>query len=393
MDAMSDHSVYCAHGPHDFRAVAAGPLADLRLVYKDLYHVAGYPTGAGNPAWLASHEPAAQTAPVLQQLLEAGIQVVGRVQTDELAYSLNGCNAHYGTPVNPAAPDRLPGGSSSGSAVAVARGEADVGLGTDTGGSIRVPACYNGLFGLRPSHGRLSLQHMVPLAPRFDTPGWLCRDALSLERVGAVLFGEAPAPPARVHLVVMETLFARLPAALQAAWADLRSRLVAQVDALSQWQPDPARIDGLNATFRVLQGRQAAGQHQAWLASHMTSLAPDIADRFRWACGLNAEQEAAAEAQRQSWIDDLTPHLANAQVLCLPTTPDLAPRRDASDAELAQFRERLLGMTAMAGLAGLPQVHLPLMSVAGVPFGISLIGAAGQDMTLLALARRFSEGR
>ena len=98
---MSDHSVYCAHGPHQFTQELAGPLQDLRLVYKDLFHVAGYRTGAGNPAWKASHAPAEATAPVLQCLLDAGIRVVGRVQTDELAYSLNGCNAHYGTPVNP----------------------------------------------------------------------------------------------------------------------------------------------------------------------------------------------------------------------------------------------------------------------------------------------------
>ena len=392
MDAMSDQSVYCAHGPHHFRAVASGPLADLRLVYKDLYQIAGFRTGAGNPAWLASHAPADATSPVLQQLLDAGIQVVGRVQTDELAYSLNGCNAHYGTPVNPVAPQRLPGGSSSGSAVAVARGEADVGLGTDTGGSIRIPACYNGLFGLRPTHGRLSLQHMVPLAPRFDTPGWLCRDAVSLERVGAVLFDEAPVLPAAVHLRFVEPLFARLPAAIQAALVAVKARLMATADAVSQWLPDPARIDGLNETFRVLQGRQAAGQHQAWLSEHLSSLAPDIAARFRWACGLTAEQEAVAEAQRQVWLDELLPQLADGRVLCLPTTPDLAPQRDADEAELAQFRQRLLGMTAMAGLAGLPQVHLPLLTVDGVPFGLSFIGAAGQDMTLLALARRFSEG-
>ena len=151
--------------------------------------------------------------------------MVGRVQTDELAYSLNGCNYHYGTPVNPVTPDRLPGGSSSGSAVAVARGDADVGLGTDTGGSIRVPACYNGLYGIRPTHGRLSSEHMVPLAPRFDTPGWLCRDAETLERVGAILFGERAFNPAPARITSYNVCYTKL----------LRTQPTGCIESRSQW--------------------------------------------------------------------------------------------------------------------------------------------------------------
>ncbi len=388
---MSDHAVYCPQGPHHFNEGVAGPLQDLRLVYKDLFHVAGYCTGAGNPAWLASHAPAEATAPVLQQLLDAGIRVVGRVQTDELAYSLNGCNAHYGTPINPVAPARLPGGSSSGSAVAVARGDAEVGLGTDTGGSIRVPACYNGLFGLRPTHGRLSLAHMVPLAPRFDTPGWLCRDALTLERVGAVLFDEAPRQPGPVQLLFVPSLFARLPAALQSVLEPIRARLAKQVAGVQTWDLAPARVDALSETFRVLQGRELARIHGDWVAVHHGDLAPDIAARFRWACGLSAEQEAEADIQRQAWLAEMGPQLSPGRVLCIPTTPDLAPLRQSSGDELAEFRLRLMGLTAMAGLAGLPQLHLPLAQVDGVPFGLSLIGSPGSDMLLLALARQFSK--
>lgn len=387
---LADFSVYCPHGPHNFRTTQEGALSDLRLVYKDLYHVAGFPTGAGNPTWLSTHEPAAVTSPVLLKLMNAGMQVIGRVQTDELAYSLNGCNIHYGTPVNPAAPDRLPGGSSSGSAVAVARGEADVGLGTDTGGSIRVPACYNGLFGIRPTHGRLSSEHMVPLAPRFDTPGWLCRDAATLERVGALLFGEAPVKPEAVDLMWATTLFDLLPEALRTAIAPLKQQLVTCAASVNEWNFDPARLSELNNTFRTLQGRAVARTHSAWALQHLDAFAPDIAERFQWTSQLTEVEEAQAEALCQAWKAEIITQLDNAY-LVIPTTPDLAPLRSASDADLADFRMKLLGLTALAGLAGLPQIHLPLVTIDGVPFGISIIGKPNSDMQLLALTRLFSD--
>ena len=128
-----------------------------------------------------------KTARAITCLVEAGASLEGKVHTDELAYSLNGENHFYGTPLNPRAPDRVPGGSSSGSASAVASGACDFALGTDTGGSVRVPASYCGLFGIRPSHGRIPLDGCMPLAPSFDTVGWFARDARLLERVGAVL--------------------------------------------------------------------------------------------------------------------------------------------------------------------------------------------------------------
>lgn len=387
---LADFSVYCPHGPHNFRVATEGALNDLRLVYKDLYHVAGYPTGAGNPTWLNTHAPAAVTSPVLLKLMNAGMQIIGRVQTDELAYSLNGCNIHYGTPVNPASPDRLPGGSSSGSAVAVARGEADVGLGTDTGGSIRVPACYNGLFGIRPTHGRLSSEYMVPLAPRFDTPGWLCRDAATLERVGAQLFGETPVKPDAANLLWATSLLDLLPEALRTAIASLKQQIAACATSVNEWDFDPARLSELNNTFRTLQGREVARTHSVWVSQHPDAFAPDIAERFQWASQLTAEAEAQAEEMCQAWKAEIIIQLENAY-LVIPTTPDLAPLRTASDADLADFRMKLLGLTALAGLAGLPQVHLPLVKIDGVPFGLSLIGKPSSDMQLLALARLFSE--
>ncbi|GAM56783.1 amidase [Vibrio ishigakensis] len=178
-----DNAVYCTQGPEYLDALKAGPLSGKSFVFKDLFDVEGFATGAGNPKWLETHEVATSTSPLILSLLEAGAECQGRVQTDELAYSLNGDNLHYGTPTNPAASECLPGGSSSGSAVAVANGDVDFSIGTDTGGSVRVPASYCGLFGLRPSLGALSLEHSFQLSKSFDTAGIFSRDLSMLEMV------------------------------------------------------------------------------------------------------------------------------------------------------------------------------------------------------------------
>ncbi|WP_320153752.1 amidase [uncultured Tolumonas sp.] len=387
---MADFSVYCPHGPHNFRTTQEGALSDLRLVYKDLYHVAGFPTGAGNPTWLSTHEPAAVTSPVLLQLMNAGMQVIGRVQTDELAYSLNGCNVHFGTPMNPVTPDRLPGGSSSGCAVAVARGEADVGLGTDTGGSIRVPACYNGLYGIRPTHGRLPTSDMVPLAPCFDTPGWLCRDAKTLERVGAVIFQSPPEQPPSLNFLWADQLFAMLPALLLAAVEPIRVACQAIATKTDSWTFSAERLAEMSQTFRTVQGREITRTHFEWVKTRTHAFAKDIAERFLWAATLTEAEEVQAKRAQAGWKEEIDAVLEQS-FLILPTTPDLAPLRTASDADLADFRMKLLGLTALAGLAGLPQVHLPLVKVNGVPYGCSIIGKRGSDMTLLAIARLFSD--
>ncbi|MFM2479051.1 amidase [Celerinatantimonas sp. MCCC 1A17872] len=387
---MDDYSVYCAHGPHQLDSLAHGPLDGLRFVYKDLYDVAGFKTGAGNPSWFLEHAPASYTAALIEQLRYAGAMAVGRVQTDELAYSLNGCNAHFGTPINPLTPDRLPGGSSSGSAVAVAKGDAEFALGTDTGGSIRIPAAYNGLYSLRPTHGRLPMAGILPLAPRFDTPGWLSRDAKTLEQVGSVLFGLARAYVNSPSLAVVEPLFARLPRPLARLWQSFFKRLTNQFKTVAA--PFSAtQIDDLSGVFQTLQGRQIASLYHHWHQSHPDALGKDIAQRLSWAATLSTSEQQDAEQKRQQWLSQLQDCFAHHDFVVIPTTPDFAPLRTTDALALGEFRMRLMGMTAMAGLAGCPQVHLPLLECEGVAFGFSIIGPRDSDMQLLALARHLGQ--
>ncbi len=188
MAAIDDHVGAFVPGPRAERApLGVGRLSGLTFAVKDLFDLAGTTTSFGNPDWAATHAPAVATAPVVLALLQAGARLAGKTKTQELAYGLTGENIWHGTPTNPAAPARFPGGSSCGSAAAVAGGLVDFALGSDTGGSVRIPASYCGLFGIRPTHGAISLAGACPLAPSFDTPGWFTRSASLLTGVGEVL--------------------------------------------------------------------------------------------------------------------------------------------------------------------------------------------------------------
>ena len=179
--------------PHDLKAplkgAASGPLAGLSVAVKDMYAIAGERTGAGNPDWLANQQPAAAHAAAIEKLLAAGATVIGKTICDEFFYSVAGMNAHYGTPTNVRAPGRIPGGSSSGSAAAAAAGVCDFALGSDTGGSVRIPASLCGLYGIRTTHGRVDTKGAMDMSPSFDTIGWLAPTAGVFRRVGAVLLG------------------------------------------------------------------------------------------------------------------------------------------------------------------------------------------------------------
>jgi amidase len=331
-------------------------LEGLSVGVKDLIDIASLVTAAGSPDWAASHPVPNSSAHSVLQLVAAGAQVVAKTQTDELAYSLNGINQHYQTPVNPAAPDRLPGGSSNGSAVAVANGTIDIGLGTDTGGSIRVPASYNGLFGLRPSHGLVASQGMVPLAPGFDTVGWLTRDFKTLKKVAGVLL-----PPAGKNR--FQQLVILLPEGISDRWQTLAQVLVEQTAAeFSEIRllPFPSSVmASASQTFRVLQGRQITAQHGQWLADKKPNIAPDIAGRFAWSAALSYEDERQAHASRQDfvafWQQECGIH--SNTLVALPTTPGAAPLLSESAESLADYRNQLLDQQAPWGLSFMAGKH------------------------------------
>jgi len=275
-------NAFCTHSTATLKGAPAGPLARLAFAAKDLFDIAGHVIGAGNPDWLALHEPAARTAPVVEELVHAGADMVGKTHTDELSRGIFGENAHYGTPANPAAPGRVPGGSSSGSAAAVAGGLVDFALGTDTGGSVRIPASFCGIFGIRPTHGRLSLEGVVGQAPSFDTVGWFARDAALLARVGTVLLASEiarAAPPRR--LVVATDAFAIAEPATAAALRPAVERLARLIGASEQRALSASvPLSDWYAHQRAAQGREAWATFGDWIDRHNPRFAFEISDNF-----------------------------------------------------------------------------------------------------------------
>ncbi|MET0963936.1 MAG: amidase [Noviherbaspirillum sp.] len=368
---------------------AAGPLSGLRLAIKDIYDVAGYPTGCGNPHMLALSGIKTASAAAVTALLDAGAIMVGKACTDELAFSMNGKNAHYGTPRNGGAPERIPGGSSSGSASAVSNGLADIALGSDTGGSVRAPASHCGLIGIRPTHGRVSLAGTMDLAPDFDTCGWFSRDIGSFALAGEALLGEDSCVlPQAPRMLLASDINAMLAPRVQAVFAAALQRAEAVLGAPAPVTVAGDAIDSLYGAFRHIQGYQAWAEHGERIERYGMQLGPGVKDRFAWSSQMKQADMAQHEAVRRNFNEQFLALLGRDGVLLMPTMPDIAPLLSESEAALDDYRNQAIRMLCLAGLSGCPQISLPLMTLDGAPFGFSLLGPRGSDRSLIALARR-----
>lgn len=374
-------------------ATASGPLDGLRFALKDLIDVAGVTTGGGSPDWLATHLPARVHAPCVDALLAAGAMLDGKTITDELAYSLEGENHHYGTPLNPRWPQALPGGSSSGSASAVASGDVDFALGTDTGGSVRVPAAFCGLFGMRPSHDAVPLDGVLPFAPCFDTVGWFARSVDVLAKVGDVLLPMAPCGDgASSDRAGRLTRVAEAFAARERNEPNDAARLTALAESLgAHTSRDVFSGGGARwlACYQAVQDLEIDASLGAWIRSTQPRFGPSIAPRFARLETLDRQQATRWRAVLQelrSALDSLFEEEENT-VLVMPTTPVALLRKDASNDAIGRFYADSLTMNSLAPFGGLPQITLPFTDEIDRPLALSLIGARGSDRALLSLAR------
>jgi len=366
---------------------AAGALAGLTFAAKDLFDVAGHVTGCGNPDWAASHAPAARSSVAVEKLLAAGASLVGKTITDEISLGLLGRNRHFGAPINPRAPDRYTGGSSSGSAAAVAGGLANIALGSDSGGSMRVPASFCGLYGIRPTHGAVPVEGLMTQSPTFDTAGFFARHADLFARVGDVLL--PPAPDEEIaEILIADDAFAHADAEVREALRDA----VEQVKvAVGSGRSIVLAEEGLRTWNRHqvhIQSSEFGQTFAPWVDAVDPRLSYDVAAAIAKGRNLPAEPCAEARTFRAQVRARLDALLERRRALCLPTTPILPPHRDLSLDETATAGERIVDLTCIAGLTGLPQVSLPLGIWQGLPVGLSLIGWRGSDRALLSFARR-----
>lgn len=385
-----------AHAFVPYPAVAlphtpGGPLDGLSFAVKDLFDVAGYPTGGGNPHVLALSGIKTRTAPTVQRLLDSGARFVGKTYTDELAFSMNGINAHFGAPVNGSAPDRIPGGSSSGSAAAVSNGLVDFALGTDTGGSVRCPASHCGLFGLRPTHGRISLENCLDLAPGFDSCGFFTRDAETFGRVADVLLGTDASPlPAQPRLLYPEDGWSLLDGAVSDALQPALDRVEALFGKAVFMRMAPKGFDRNYWAFRYIQGREAWQTDGDMIERHGLALGPGVRDRFAWSKLVTDAQVEESVAIRDEVRAALAEILGSDGVMVLPTMPDIAPLLTTDEAGLEDYRNNAIKLLCLAGLSGFPQLSMPLVKRNGAPLGLSLLGPAGSDRSLIAMAQRIA---
>ncbi|MEM1155569.1 MAG: amidase family protein [Pseudomonadota bacterium] len=374
---------------HAVQGSTEGALNGLCFAAKDNMDVMGAVTGAGNPYWSKTHSPAENHAPIVERLLAAGARLAGKTIQEEMAFSVIGNNPHYTVLENPVSPGHFLGGSSSGSAAVVTNRQVDFALGTDTAGSVRVPASNCGLFGIRPSYGALSAQGIVPLAPSFDVPGWIASNAQVFARVGEELLAELPEITLEQG-ALLAPVWADLPRDVvdhyQAALGRLPVDLLTMRPGFPDWQWS---LDEAAEAFRVLQAREAWELFGEWaMRATPTELSQEIQDRVLAGRTLPPREINAAEVLRSRMCDDLEAVLAECGVLVMPTVamPPL-PLTAATDA-ITAYRRRTIRFTCLTSLSGLPEITMPLIRHQGFCWGLSVIGPRHSDRGLLSLAAR-----
>jgi amidase len=380
--------------PHDLKAPIAGashgPLAGLRVVVKDMVDIAGERSGGGNPDWLAQAPTATANAAPVEKLLGAGATITGKTICDEFFYSVAGVNAHYGTPTNVRAPGRLPGGSSSGSAAAVAAGVCDIGLGSDTGGSIRIPASFCGLYGLRTTHGRVDTRGVMDMARSFDTVGWFAATPGVFRKAGPVLLGGAAVPAPIERLLIADDSFAQADAPVAAL---LRDALIAANDVLPKPQPIRIAPDGFDIwrePLRIIQAYETWQVYGRFVEEKHPRLGQGVAERMQIAANVTKAEADAARKIHTAAREHIRAQIPPGTVMALPSAPCIAPLIESSAEDLESFRVRVMRLTCVAGFGGLPQVSIPIGTIDGCPVGLSFVGWAGGDEVLLDLAASLS---
>lgn len=352
--------------------IKEGALSNYTFAVKDVFAIEGEKNSAGNPDWLRTHEVNTRTAPVIQLLLEQGATLKGLTHTDELMYSLNGENIHYGTPPNPLHKDRIPGGSSSGSASAAS--ERDFTIGTDTGGSVRVPASYCGLYGIRPTHNAISLEGVIPLAPSFDTVGWMSKSSRVLKEVGDVLLNDEIFEFSNIFVDEQAWNYLQLKdrTYLQSVLVNLPVETKKITDNLAEWA----------TLFRTIQGIEIWKIHGDWVKTVKPRFAPAISDRFQWASTLDPSIYEDLK-QKQQRIQEYLQNKIGDGLLVIPTTASVAPKKNATLESVEAVRTKTMQLTCIAGLAGFPQVTVPVFRKDGLALGLSFIANKGRDRSLL----------
>jgi amidase len=387
---MTTQAYRSAFVPHDIKApitgAATGPLAGLTAAVKDMYGIAGERMSCGIPEWLATHEPAERHCPPVQKILDAGATIIGKTICDEFFYSGTGINPHYGTPTNARAPGRIPGGSSAGSAAACGAGLCDFALGSDTGGSVRMPASFNGIYGLRPTHERIEHAGVADMAPSFDVPGWFASTPGVFRKVGTVLLNDQRMTAKIERVVVLEDAFAEADPEIADLLRTLLARMSGDLPAMAQGRIAPDGFDPWREAFRIVQAYETWQTFGDFVTKHKPKIGPGVRERIAFAATVTKEQADAARVVHRKTREHVREAVKPGTILALPTSPTIPPLADTPAAGLDDFRTRVMRLVVTASISGVPQMSIPAGTVKGCPVGLSFIGWAGGGEALLDLA-------
>lgn len=373
-----------------------GILSGLSFAIKDNIDIKNQTTGYGSPGWVETHDKPVVNAICLEQLLCEGGIFKGKTKSDELAYSLIGVNSFFGTPINPKAPDRIPGGSSSGSASAVASGLVDFAIGTDTGGSVRVPASNCGVWGCRPSHGAISVAGVLPLAPSFDTVGILSQNGQILEKVMSVLFAEDYSKNSAVPSIcfiddVFQICDEEIVQTTRAIQNIITCNYKNQTLKLSEIKGLNVNLNELFLQLGFLLSTEIWNTFGSWVKTKN----PELSSGVEFSLSNYAESASRNDIQKflstkKIFRNNLNKFLCAGNVLCFPTTADLAPRIEeiTPDFLAGDYVPRAMSVNAISCLSCTPQITIPMAEVNGIPVGLSFVAAHGQDMVLIDLCNK-----
>ena len=380
--AMINRPTIWLRGPTD------KSLSDLRFVVKDLFDVAGVPTAGGSPDWLQTSTLPQIHAVIVSELLDAGAELIGKTITDEISLGILGENKFDGTPENPTCPDRVPGGSSAGSAVAVAAGYCDFALGTDTGGSVRVPSSFCGIYGIRPTHGRLNLDGMMPQAASSDTAGWFARSAKTLAQVGQVLYKTELPEQLPKTLLIANDAFAFSEDAVQTALAPTVKRLSELFDEVTEVNMAPDGLLQWSKAQRTIQPAEGWQTFNEWINRYNPRMSYSVARNLFQASQISESDLKQAQKIKQLAITRMRGLLPHGTLLCLPTTPFCAPKVGLPIDQTDSLREQISVLCCHGGLTGVPQISIPGSTVGqdNAPIGLSIVAGHNYDTDLLAVA-------
>lgn len=360
-----------------------GPLKGLTFAAKDVFKILGSTYGNGHPEWLRTNSPDDFTSSLITRLLESGADLIGKTICDELCFSISGENWNYGSPINPHDPRRYAGGSSSGTGAATAGGLVDFAIGSDCLGSVRVPASYNGLLGLRPTYKRIPNDGEAPYCESMDVLAYVAKDREVFKTVSKVMLGEDKLPVKFKKLIIAKDCFNDVNMDVKQALKPAIDFIGENLSSVEEINISPDGLDKWVDVFRIIQGYEVWESYGSWIRKYNPRLSRGPKERLAWASTITMQQYKDAYSKRQAIIDRINNLVSNDTLIIMPTAASIAPLRSAPLEEINTTRSQSSSLLCVSPLTNTPQLTLPMINQHNVPLGISLIGPQDTDLSLV----------